>query len=163
MSGRSIMGQLADDHQALAGALAGFGLSPLKAVKLAVTSKTFDSVAAAEEEVARELERVTAGWLRRESWAGLWHDDPGEPSAGVLLDGEWALEGEASLSLFYDGRSWRLLKYDEAATGGVEVLREDIRMLGHRDRWLTYAVYWGGDQDGVVRRVASRLTGFQEG
>lgn len=159
MTGSTVMGRLADDHLALArtSELDGFGMLALKPVNLAVIPRILESADAVEIEVANGLERVARGWVRRESWAGLWDRDPGRTTAGVLLEGEWALDGTASLSLIYDGRRWRLLAFEETDAGGVEVLREDVRLLGDDKRWLTYAVYWGSDETGSVRRMASRL------
>lgn len=168
MTTTGLIQQLAEDQKALVnGALSGLGLSDLRSVSLTATPEVLLAPDTVEDAISRRVTTLLAGWLRRESWAGTVEEgDPGRDEAGVLLEGEWALTETESLSLFYDGRNWRLITLTEGASEGTgtPALREDVEMIGRDGRVLGYAVYWGapdGDPS-AIRRIASRLVGIRE-
>lgn len=181
MHDADLIERLALDSEALSlanGALSGLGLTPLVACRLGRTVDLLETPEAVEEALREKLSDLRAGWVRRESWAGRVDRAPGDPgrrTGGVLLEGEWALTPDRSLSLLYDGCRWRLLTFTESAGEGAPALRENVRLIGRDGDDLRYAVYWGAPAEladpvdgadaaspSAIRRFAARLTGIGE-
>lgn len=166
MSGEFI-GRLHNDHRSLTAAagMSGFNLPELTLASLKVETTFIATVEDVEAALDRYRPGLTAGWLRRESWAGSFGTDPGLGAAGAALEGEWVLSQKGkSASLLYDGRRFRMITFEEGAEGGRPVLREEAQLVGPTGDHFVYAVYWGAPADDLsdIRRLATRLLGVGE-
>lgn len=87
------------------------------------------------------------------------------PDPRRVLSGEGILHARSSWRAEPGGT--RILRFEESeqlpdGDGWIEVLRRDQTVLHRSTGSLVYAVYWGRERDGVLRRIAWRLAERKE-
>lgn len=106
------------------------------------------------------------GWARLASRVVWTAAEPSVP-LGEAIAAEW-VEGGASFRLRLGPAGRTLVKIEEVAAGGEEMLREEVRVMARGfggpppGRALLYHVYWGLDATGAIDRMFDAFMGVVE-